>query len=662
MELRTKIIAAVAVLLLITIGITTSVALNLQGKRMMSSKIGDVKILSNIILKSIENSMGQGNTEDVQKSIENIGENREVLSLRIIAPSGVILKSMRPAELGLRASQGSAVLAEDIKARHVVGNNSITYYTPVLNRVQCFGCHSESEKINGIIEINYDITKSLADISALKRLMIFANIFTVMAVLGLLSIMLSKLIMNPLGKMMASIKTVESGDWNTKVEINTDDELGAIGIAFNRMVEEIKSLYESSLKKEKEISRVKVELDHKVKLEELNARLQHKVKEVETANKAVLSLSKEVKVKNIELEKMIERLKSINDVGRVLTSIIETDELIKLVIRTTAELLKVQSGSIHIMRDERTSITMQYTHGIGVERVQHLSMDLNPLYADLLKEGKPVLFNGDDVPRLSDQRGDSMPALGVPIKMKGQVIGGLLLEKKVDGTMFTADELELLGTMANQAMVAIENAWLYETVKNNYFGTIQALVNALEASDRYTKGHSERVKYLGLKLGMYIGLDYKEMELFEHAAILHDIGKIGIDTSVLNKETKLTNAEFSLIQAHPIIGDEILGPIGTLQGVRTTILQHHEKYDGTGYPYGITGDEISLKARILTVVDTFDAMLTDRPYRKALSISLAKAELKRGAGTQFDPFIVNSFLQLIDENESILIEAGYNVN
>lgn len=661
MELRTKIIAAVAMLLIVTIGISTTVALSLQSNRMMSSKVSDIKILSNIILKSIENSMGQGNTEDVQKSIENIGENREVQGLRIIAPSGIILKSMNPSELGQRLEDKQALSLDILKSHHVVGDSSITYYTPVPNRVQCYGCHSETEKVNGIIEIKYDISKSQMDISALKRLMIFTNVFTVLAVLGLLSILLSSMIMRPLAKMMSSIKTVEGGDWNVKVEINTNDELGAIGVAFNRMVAEVKSLYEKSVKKEKEISRVKVELDHKGKLEDLNARLQHKVKEVESANKAVLSLSKEVKIKNIELEKMIERLKSINDVGRVLTSIIETDELIKLIIRTTAELLRVERGFIHIMRDERTSIVMQYGHGVGVERVQHMTMDINPLYAELLKDGKPMIFNGGDAVDPRDGS-NSKPALGVPIKMKGQVIGGMLLENKLDSTMFTVDELELLGTMANQAMVAIENAWLYETVKNNYFGTIQALVNALEASDRYTKGHSERVKFLGLKLGMFIGMDYKEMELFEHAAILHDIGKIGIDTSVLNKETKLTNAEFSLIQAHPIIGDEILGPIGTLQGVRTTILQHHEKYDGSGYPYGIAGDEISLKARILTVVDTFDAMLTDRPYRRAIPLVVAKNELKRGAGTQFDPFIVNSFLQMIDENESILLEAGYNVN
>ncbi len=237
----------------------------------------------------------------------------------------------------------------------------------------------------------------------------------------------------------------------------------------------------------------------------------------------------------------------------------------------------------------------------------------------------------------------------------------MLLEDKLDGTSFTDDELELLTTLSNQAMVAIENAWLYERVKHNYFATIQSLVNALEANDKYTKGHSERVRYLSIELGKYIGLDYRELEVLEHAAILHDIGKIGIESMVLNKEGKLTASEYSLVKAHPLIGDEILGPIDTLAGVRTTIIQHHERYDGGGYPYGIPGEEISLKARILAIIDTFDAMLTDRPYRRALSIPMAKEELRQGAGTQFDPYLTSAFLDLLEaREEELLMTAGYN--
>ena len=151
--------------------------------------------------------------------------------------------------------------------------------------------------------------------------------------------------------------------------------------------------------------------------------------------------------------------------------------------------------------------------------------------------------------------------------------------------------------------------------------------------------------------------------MLEHAAILHDIGKIGIDSMVLHKEGKLTANEYGLVKAHPLIGDEILGPIDTLAGVRTTIIQHHERYDGRGYPYGIPGDEISLKARILAVIDTFDAMLTDRPYRRSLTLFRAKEELKQGAGSQFDPYVVNAFLDMLESREEeLLMTSGYNLS
>jgi HD-GYP domain-containing protein (c-di-GMP phosphodiesterase class II) len=500
--------------------------------------------------------------------------------------------------------------------------------------------------------MTYDISRTKADMLAVKRFLVLSNILTVLIVAALLGFMFTRFVTTPLNKFMGTIKAVEDGDLDARVKVTSGDELGSIQMAFNKMLEEIKNLYDKNIRKEKEISRVKVELDHKRTLEDLNTQLQYKVKEVETANKAVLSLSKELKSKNVELQTMVERLEKINEVGRVLTSIIETDELIKIIIRTSAELLQAEKGAIHLARSEDERLTLVYKRGIGVEATTALAQEIHPLYSELLQEGSSVLIGKDN------DRGRS-PAIGVPLKMKGQIIGGMHLETKSGGAEFSEDERELLLTLANQAMVAVENAWLYETVKSNYFGTIQALVNALEASDQYTKGHSERVRYLSLELAKYVGLDFRELEVLEHAAILHDIGKIGIDSMVLNKQGQLSSSEFSLVRAHPIIGDEILGPIGTLEGVRTTILQHHERYDGGGYPYGIAGDEISLKARILAVVDTFDAMLMDRPYRRAFPLNTALDELRQGAGTQFDPFVVNAFLELMYTNEDLLKEAGY---
>jgi HD-GYP domain-containing protein (c-di-GMP phosphodiesterase class II) len=661
MILRTKIIALIAVVLLASVSASSVIVLGMHRERVISAKVADVQVLSGVIERSIERSMALGATEEVQGIIESIGRGPELLTLRILSQDGYILKSKDPGEIGLRTREYEG-LSHLQSSSSFVEEKAVTYRSPILNRPECFGCHSEGAGTIGVIEIRYDIARSVGEMMATRRMLVVANMLIVLFVAGVLGVLLTRMVMRPLGAFLYTIKAVEEGDLDRRAEVPGTDEFSQLGRAFNAMLDRVRSIHQQHIKKEKEMSRVRVELDHKVILEELNTQLQYKVKEVENANRAVLSLSKEVKSKNIELEKMVDRLKRINEVGRVLSSIINPDELLKIIVKTTAETLGVRRGSIHVTRDRERSVTMRYEERTGVTEVPEADRrNLHPLYQELLLEGRSVLQNRTGGDASQPALGEAVSAIGVPLRMKGQIIGGMLLEDKTGAGTFGQDDLGVLDTMANQAIVAMENAWLYETVKTNYFGTIQSLVNALEASDRYTRGHSERVRFLGVELARYIGLDYRELEVLEHAAILHDIGKIGIDTSVLNKEDKLTTNEFSLIRAHPIIGDEILGPIGTLQGVRTTILQHHERYDGKGYPYGIAGEEITLKARILAVIDTFDAMLTDRPYRRALDIDHALTEIKRGMGTQFDPAVVTAFMELVKDQEHLLSAAGYNV-
>jgi HD-GYP domain-containing protein (c-di-GMP phosphodiesterase class II) len=299
---------------------------------------------------------------------------------------------------------------------------------------------------------------------------------------------------------------------------------------------------------------------------------------------------------------------------------------------------------------------MRYRSG-KLEDPADTSFEHSAEYRAIIFSEKPIL--------LTRETGVENPGasyrIGVPLTMKGNNVGAMLLHKNEDGVPFTEADIRLLSALSNHAMVALENALLYESLKTNYVATIQSLVNALEASDRFTKGHSERVRLLSVELGKHIGLEAREIELLEQASILHDIGKIGIDNFILQKQGRLTAKEYSLIKTHPLIGDEILGPIGTLQTVRSTIIQHHERYDGNGYPYGLRGNEISLKSKILSVVDTFDAMMTDRPYRKALTLQKVKEELKLNSGTQFDPYVVESFAGMLDKKgHELLTAAGYN--
>jgi HD-GYP domain-containing protein (c-di-GMP phosphodiesterase class II) len=238
-----------------------------------------------------------------------------------------------------------------------------------------------------------------------------------------------------------------------------------------------------------------------------------------------------------------------------------------------------------------------------------------------------------------------------PLIVKDEIIGTITLANKADHTSFKEQDLELLSTIAAQASVAIKNVHLYENQQTTYLNTMQALVSAVEASDPYTRGHSERVTRYAQTLGRQLNLTRDSFKRLERASILHDIGKIGIDVAVLHKEGVLSASDIDILQQHPLIGTKILEPIAFLKTVRQIILQHHERYDGTGYPLRVKGDDILLEARIIAVADTYDAMTSDRPYRKALSHEIAVAEIKKHSGTQFDPNVADAMFSLCQKGQ-----------
>ena len=648
--MKTKIISIIALVIMATVGVSTALVLNFQSTVILKNNLLSMKLMSGIITRSIEQDMVMGETGGVQKTLENIGKTPEIINLRIVSPDGYILSSKNPSEIGYKSQD--FVSSDERAGRPAIVDNAMLMYAPIYNEPRCYGCHSSKVKVNGLVEIKSDLTRTEGNILAVKRFLVFANMLTVIVVSMLLGLLFAKNIARPVKTLLDTMKKVEDGDMEARAEFGGEGELGALAESFNRMVERIRELHEKNLNKERKINRARTELEHKRSLEELNSRLEFKVKEVETANHAILSLSRELKTKNIELEKMVERLKKISDLGRALSHAVEVQELLKLIIRTASELLKAENGYIYIEKNGVQKLLFRYRKGMGVEKFGNVM--------DLERPDFRKLLEGSNVFSASNGGAGAVSAIGVPFLIKGKPAGGLLLEKNSES--FSEDELEVLATLSGQAMVAIENAWLYESVKANYFGTVQALINVIEANDRYTRGHSERVRTLSVMIGRKLGLPSAEMELLEHAAILHDIGKIGVDSLLVNKNGRLKKTEFSLVKAHPLIGNEILDPIGTLEGIRAAILQHHERYDGTGYPFGIAGEEITLKARILSVADAFDAMMTDRPYRRAFSLQRVKEEIRDSSGTHFDPLVVSAFLDMLDSNEEdILARAGYTV-
>ncbi len=235
--------------------------------------------------------------------------------------------------------------------------------------------------------------------------------------------------------------------------------------------------------------------------------------------------------------------------------------------------------------------------------------------------------------------------LAAPLRSGGETMGVLIALNKVDDE-FDSVDLKLLGSISKQVSIFLANRRLYEDIQDLLMGVLHALTSSIDAKDPYTCGHSRRVAMLSRFLAEEAGLPPERVERIYLSGLLHDVGKIGVAESTLCKDGRLTDDEFADIKRHPVVGSKILGGIRQLQDVVDGILYHHERIDGRGYPNGLSGDELSLAARIVCIADCFDAMTSDRTYRKALPLEVVIEEIRTNAGTQFDPGLVEAFLSL----------------
>ncbi len=232
-------------------------------------------------------------------------------------------------------------------------------------------------------------------------------------------------------------------------------------------------------------------------------------------------------------------------------------------------------------------------------------------------------------------------------------LGAIALVRQGDSPPFNEDELQLLTVFASQTAAIIENAQLYGRVIEMNREVIRSLAKAVEAKDSYTKGHSDQVAHYALKLGRKLGLTSKELDKLYWAGIVHDIGKIGIPDSILNKPGRLTDEEYEVMKKHPVIGREILSQVETLKDIMPIIYHHHERVDGRGYPDGIDRDNIPFLSRVISVVDAFDAMTSDRAYRQAMDPKRALNILEKGAGSQWDEELVETWSRMLHQEKKI---------
>jgi len=232
--------------------------------------------------------------------------------------------------------------------------------------------------------------------------------------------------------------------------------------------------------------------------------------------------------------------------------------------------------------------------------------------------------------------------------MQNDLHGVLLVANKREGP-FDEDDTELLLGIGKHAGIALENQRLHAALGEAYLSTIAVLADAIEVKDAYTRGHCEGVASVAVRVAEHLGWKGEALEHMRYAALLHDVGKIGIPDGILLKPSRLLPEEFTVIQRHVTIGNDLVCRVPMLQHISPYVLHHHERFDGGGYPNGLSGDEIPMGARIVGAVDALDAMTTPRPYRDPVSAAEAAAELRRCAGTQFDPNVVESVIAVMQE-------------
>ena len=669
-SLKVKILGLIAVIVVAIITLAAFINFQLQKQMINSITEHNALMLTETVKSSIANTMLSGRGKELPNILSAIKTQDSIKSIRILDPSFYIVKSSDSGEIGKMVSQDVlTALRFRVTDQPTLysGENLFSAFSIIRNNPECNACHDPSQDVLGILQINLNLDYLNKYLANFRNNSITTTALIIILITITISVFLIYYVDKPITLLISSMQNVENGDFSSKPVIGSSTEMNLLSMNYNRMVERLKTQMETVINHERELARAQEKLAHhreillmnetleeQIKeIEHLNVSLEERIEEIEEANYKISDLAGELEDKNTNLEKAVAKLSTLYKVGLAINSAMEKDTVFNLIVKSTMDTLHAEIG--YIILYEPALHSLRVTNLLGHEFISTngalLPMIPSSVSTWVIENRKSLLISDiNDTPEF-----DRFSALGyerktlicAPLLVKDEIIGTVTVVNKRDNSVYNSEELELLNTIAAQASIAIKNAQLYDEQQKVYMNTIHALVSAIEASDSYTRGHSERVTRFSLELAKRLELPSDRMKVIERAAILHDIGKIGIDLSLLHKEGQLSPDDVSNLQQHPLIGMKILDPIEFLHDVKLCIGQHHERYDGNGYPNQVAANELLVESRILAIADAFDAMTSDRPYRKALSLDVAIKELSDNAGTQFDPQMVPHFVALL---------------
>jgi HD-GYP domain-containing protein (c-di-GMP phosphodiesterase class II) len=363
-----------------------------------------------------------------------------------------------------------------------------------------------------------------------------------------------------------------------------------------------------------------------------------------------------------ELQQRLREYESLLEIGVELAGSLDPNRVLGLALDRAEKLCRAETSSIWEVDEPRAELFFRVVRGEAASAIRNLRVPLGRgIVGSVALSGRGEIIN--DVSRDPRWRGDlsatfrTRAILAVPLFAHGRVVGVLQLLNPVAKESFDEQDLERMRLFAGPLGQAIDNARLYSALKSQYLSTVTALAEAVEKRDPYTGGHVRRVVQYSILLGWELGLTAEQLDRLRLSSALHDVGKIAVPDHVLRKPAPLDLEEARVMQRHTVDGAEIVARIPELHDILSGVRSHHERMDGRGYPDGLLDPQISSQARIIAVADTYDAMTTSRPYRKALEASTAIDEIRRSAGTQFCPQVVAAFDRLVGRGE-FNIESG----
>jgi putative nucleotidyltransferase with HDIG domain len=340
------------------------------------------------------------------------------------------------------------------------------------------------------------------------------------------------------------------------------------------------------------------------------------------------------------------------------TALLDLDKITKIVLSDVVGTLHIGHAAIFIRQYPEESFHLLAEEGAPKIPAPVFGCD-HPIIRWLIQQNRILPRNTLDISPIFKgmwknelEYLSEFPAeLLIPLNTRGELVGFLIVAPKRSTQPYTHDDEVILTTLANQTAVVIENARLYEDLEATFVQTVVTLANAIDIRDTYTSSHSQRIAEWAAEIARILGCSAQEIQAIYWGGLLHDIGKIGIPDAILRKSGTLDETEWNIIRQHTILGAQLVSPIKKLADVAPIIECSHERYNGSGYPHGLKGEEIPLGARIIGVVDSYSAMRDERSYKKPVNHGEAIAELKRNAGILFDPQVVQVFLYVLNDTK-----------